>query len=213
MADRATLEAKTRTLTGKKVKQMRRTGRIPATVYGHGVESVSIDIDARAFRHIHSSAGDNTLVDLVLDGKGTRPVLIHTTQIDPRRNTAMHVEFYQANLMEKLSANIPIHLLGEAPAVKAGLMVLSNFDTIELECLPTDLPHEIDVDISGLTEIGDAIHVRDLPFDRAKCALKIGDDEVVAHVVSTQSRAGDEDADEASAAGEVTAAGDSAEQS
>jgi len=132
MAERTVLEAKSRTVIGKKVKHLRRSGRIPATVYGHDVESVSIDIDARAFRHVHGSAGDTQLIDLVLDGSKPRPVLIHSTQIDPRRHTAMHIEFYQANLLEKLTARIPVHLEGEAPASRHGLMVLSTLDYIEL---------------------------------------------------------------------------------
>lgn len=184
MADRAVLEATTRSVIGKKVKNLRRTGRIPATVYGHDVESVSIDVDARAFRHVHTVAGDNQLVDLVLDGARARPVLIHTTQIDPRRHTAMHVEFYQANLREKLTARIPVHLTGEAPASRHGLMVLTTLDTIEMECLPTDLPPNIEIDISELSEVGDAIHVRDLTIDREKCSLKVEEDEVVVHVVA-----------------------------
>ena len=186
MADRAVLEANSRTITGKKVKLLRRSGRIPATVYGHDVTSVSIDVDARQFRHVHGVAGDTQLVDLVLDGKKARPVLIHTTQIDPRRNTAMHVEFYQANLNEKLTARIPVHLVGEAPASRHGLMVLSNLDAIEMECLPTDLPPDIQVDVSALAEVGDSIHVRDLEIDREKCALKVGEDDVVVHVVAPQ---------------------------
>jgi len=100
MADRAVLDANSRTIIGKKVKNLRRQGRIPATVYGHAVTPASIDIDARAFRTVHSKAGDNQLIDLIVDGSAARPVLIHTTQVDPRRNTAIHVEFYQANLSE-----------------------------------------------------------------------------------------------------------------
>ena len=200
MADRAVLEANSRSVIGKKVKNLRRAGRIPATVYGHDVESVSIEVDARAFRHVHHVAGDTQLVDLVLDGKAARPVLIHTTQIDPRRNTAMHVEFYQANLKEKLTARIPVHLEGEAPASRHGLMVLSSLDFIELECLPTDLPPDIQVDISELRDVGDAIHVRDLTLDREKCALKVGEDEVVVHVVAPQVMREEEEAEEAPAA-------------
>lgn len=206
MASRAVLEAKSRSITGKKVKQIRRGGRIPATVYGHGIQSLSLDIDARSFRHVHTVAGDTQLVDLVVDGKRPRPVLIHTTQIDPRRNTAMHVEFYQANLNEKLTARIPIHMVGEAPAARHGLMILSTLDTVELECLPTDLPATIEADISQLSEVGDSIHVRDLAFDREKCELKVGDDEVVIHVVAPQMRA--EDEEEAAAAEAVEGAGE-----
>ncbi|HEV3311663.1 MAG TPA: 50S ribosomal protein L25 [Chloroflexota bacterium] len=184
MADRALLEAQTRTITGKKVKHLRRAGRIPATVYGHAVEPATIDVDARAFRQVHSAAGDTQLVDLVLDGTRARPVLIHSTQIDPRRHTAMHVEFYQANLKEKLTARIPIHIVGESPATRHGLMVLSTLDAVDVECLPTDLPANIEIDISGLNEVGDAIHVRDLALDREVCEVKTAEDDVVVHVVA-----------------------------
>jgi large subunit ribosomal protein L25 len=207
MADRAVLEATTRTIVGKKVKRLRRTGRLPATVYGHAIKSESIEVDARAFRHIYTSAGDNQLVDLVLDGNRPRPVLIYSTQIDPRRNTAVHVEFYQANLLEKLTARIPIHLIGESPATKLGLMVLSNLDTVELECLPTDLPQHIEVDISGLEDVGAAIHAGDLALDREKCELKTPDDEVIVHVVAPRAAVEDEAVAEAVAAeGEAAAA-------
>lgn len=193
MAERVVLEASTRTVVGKRVKRLRRVGRLPATVYGHNIPSESIEVDARAFRHVHVTAGDNQLVDLVLDGRRPRPVLIHATQVDPRRNTAMHVEFYQANLREKLTARIPIRLVGEAPAVRHGLMVLSTLDAVDLECLPTDLPAHIEVDISHLEEVGASIHVRDLPLDRDKCELKTDADEVVVHVVAPQVRPEEEE--------------------
>jgi large subunit ribosomal protein L25 len=188
MADRITLEAHRRTILGKKVKQMRREGRLPATVYGHEVSPESIEVDARSFRTAYTAAGDNQLIDLLLDGQKPRPVLVHSTQIDPRKNMAIHVEFYQANLKEKLTAHIPINIIGEAPAVREGLMVLTVLDAVELECLPTDLPHDIEVDISGLAAVGDAIHVRDLQVDRSKCELKTDLDEVVVLISAPQAR-------------------------
>lgn len=193
MADRAVLEASSRQIFGKRVKRLRRQGRIPATVYGHDVRPESIEVDARAFRVVHGSAGDNQLIDLVLDGKRARPVLIHSTQVDPRRNTALHVEFYQANLRQKLTAHIPIHLVGEAPAVRQGLLALSVLDSVELECLPTDLPPFIEVDVSGLEEVGAAIHVGDLRIDEEKCELKTPRDEVIVHIVAPQVRAEEEE--------------------
>ena len=101
---------------------------------------------------------------------------------------AIHVEFYQANLKEKLTAHIPINVVGEAPAVREGLMVLTVLDAVELECLPTDLPHDIEVDISGLAAVGDAIHVSDLQIDRSKCELKTDLDEVVVLISAPQAR-------------------------
>lgn len=204
MADRAVLEATSRTVLGKKVKHLRSSGRLPATVYGHEVQPASIEVDARAFRHVHATAGDTQLVDLVLDGARPRPVLIHTTQIDPRRNTALHVEFYQANLREKLTAHVPIHVVGEAPATRHGLVLLSNMDTLEVECLPTDTPAVIDIDISGLEEVGQAIHVRDLQLDRAAVEVKVPEDDVVVHVVAPQVIREEEEVE--AAAGEEAAA-------
>lgn len=203
MSERTVLEAQSRTVVGKKVKRLRSAGRIPATIYGHKVQSETIDVDARSFRQVHSSAGDNQLIDLVLNGKDRRPVLIHATQIDPRRNKALHIEFYQANLREKLTAHIPIHLVGEAPASRRGLMLLSNLDAIEVECLPDDLPQQLEVDVSSLEDVGAAIHVRDLDLDLAKCELKTPGDEVVIHVVATQ--AGTEEEGEAATDAETTA--------
>ncbi len=188
MADRIKLEARHRTVLGKKVKQIRRMGNLPATVYGHEVVPESIEVDARMFRTAYTAAGDNQLIDLVVDGKRPRPVLVHSTQIDPRRNVAIHVEFYQANLKEKLTAHIPIHVVGEAPALREGLMVLSVLDSVELECLPTDLPHDIEVDVSSLAAVGDAIHVGDLQVDRSKCEIKTDPEEVVVLIAAPQAR-------------------------
>ncbi|HZT97122.1 MAG TPA: 50S ribosomal protein L25 [Chloroflexota bacterium] len=214
MADRIALEARTRTVLGKKVKQLRSQGAIPATVYGHNVPSESIEVDARAFRSVHATAGDNQLVDLVLDGQRPRPVLIHTTQIDPRRNTALHIEFYQANLREKLTARIPVHLTGESPATKNGLMLLTVLDGVDLECLPTDLPHFLEADVSGLEQVGDAIHVRDLKLDHSKCELKTDGDEMVAVVSAPQAAPEEEVAEvaEEQEAGAAAAEGESPSQ-
>ncbi len=209
MPDRVALEARSRSLLGKKVKHLRRQGTIPGTVYGHNIPSESIEVDAREFRSVHAAAGDNQLVDLLLEGQRPRPVLIHATQIDPRRNTALHVEFYQANLREKLTARIPIHLIGESPAVKNGLMVLSVLDGIDLECLPTDLPHFLEVDIAQLENVGDAVHVRDLAIDLDKCDVKTDLDEMVVLIAAPQ--AAPEEATEAAVEGEpdeATSGGD-----
>src|SRR5947209_236488 len=123
MADRVRLDARPRTILGKRVKELRRRGRVPATVYGHNVSPLSIDVDAREFRSAHMVAGDAQLIDLIVDGQIARPVIVHSTQIDPRRNTTMHVEFYQANLRVKMTASIPIQVTGDSPASKQGAMV------------------------------------------------------------------------------------------
>jgi large subunit ribosomal protein L25 len=213
MADRITLEARKRTVLGKKVKQIRRLGKLPATVYGHEVSPESIEVDSRSFRTAYTAAGDNQLIDLVLEGQRPRPVLVHSTQIDPRKNVAIHVEFYQANLREKLTAHIPIHLVGEAPAVKEGLTVLSVLDSVELECLPTDLPHDIEVDISGLAAVGESIHVGDLQVDRTKCEIKTDPEEVVVLISAPQVQEEEEVAEEAEEGAEAAASAESTTES
>jgi large subunit ribosomal protein L25 len=213
MADRITLEARKRTVLGKKVKQIRRLGKLPATVYGHEVSPESIEVDSRSFRTAYTAAGDNQLIDLVLEGQRPRPVLVHSTQIDPRKNVAIHVEFYQANLREKLTAHIPIHLVGEAPAVKEGLTVLLVLDSVELECLPTDLPHDIEVDISGLAAVGESIHVGDLQVDRTKCEIKTDPEEVVVLISAPQVQEEEEVAEEAEEGAEAAASAESTTES
>lgn len=210
MPDRVQLSAHPRSVIGKRVKHLRRQGYVPATVYGHDVSPLSIQVDAREFRAVHIAAGDAQLIDLVIDSQPARPVIIHSTQIDPRRNTTMHVEFYQANLRQKLTASIPIHITGESPATKQGAMVLPVLDHLVVECLPDDLPAQIELDVSGLTEVGDALHVRDIPIDHSRVEVKANEDDVVVKIEAPQ--AGIEEVEEpieaeAAVAGEEQAAG------
>jgi large subunit ribosomal protein L25 len=186
MPDRIVLHASPRTIMGKKVKRLRQQGILPATVYGHHVAPQSIQVDGREFRTVYHTAGKAQLVDLIIENQRPRPVLIQNIQIDPRRNVIIHVEFYQTNPREKVTANVPIRVVGEAPAERAGGIVLTVLDTIEVECLPADLPSHIDVDVSGLTEINAAVHVRDLAIDRSRVDVKSDPDEVVVKIEAPQ---------------------------
>jgi large subunit ribosomal protein L25 len=186
MADRTVLEAQSRTVLGKKVKNLRKLGRIPATVYGHKLEAQTIELDARHFRAMYSAAGDAQLFDLVIDKKRAHPVLVQRIQLDPKRNTVLHVEFHQANLREKLIAHVPIHLVGESPVTRLGMMVLSELDSLEVECLPTNIPNSIEIDISQLTEAGSSIHVRDLDVDTSTVTVRSDPDELLVHVAAAR---------------------------
>ena len=157
------LEAKTRTIKGKQVKQLRTKGEIPAVVYGHGVASSDITLDLRAFEKAVRTAGESSLIDLAVDGAAPVKVLIHDVQHHPLRSTIIHADLRQVNMKEKLEANVTLKFVGEAPAVKAlGAILLRNMDSVLVRCLPQDLVHEIEVDLGNLKNFDDQLTVGDL---------------------------------------------------
>jgi large subunit ribosomal protein L25 len=157
------LVAEVREATGKGVaRRLRAAGRIPAVVYGRGVESEAISVDPSALQRLlqGSGAGMNTLIELSVDGK-TRTVLVKELQRDPVRGRPLHSDFYLVELDKKVEVSVPIHLLGRPPGVELGGILDHPLREIELECLPRAIPESVDLDVSGL-EIGQSIHVRDL---------------------------------------------------
>jgi large subunit ribosomal protein L25 len=182
MADRVQLKAENRELLGKKVGRLRRSGILPATVYGHGVRPQSIQVESRAMRDALRQAGRTQLIDLMVDGQPARPVLIRQTTVDAKRDFITHVEFFQANLRETLSTHVPLHFVGESPAVKEGGILLHVLDRVDIESLPQDVPAGgLEVDVSQITEINGAIHAGDLPLSPG-VVLLTSPDEVVAKV-------------------------------
>ena len=163
MAKTITLQAEPRTLLGRKVKQLRRAGLIPANIYGNKIKSQSIKITLSEFNKVFEEAGETSLVDLTVDGdKKTKPVLITNIQHDPITDKPIHADFHQVDLTQKVTANIPLEITGESPAVKEGGVLLTPLTEIEVEALPTDLPDNIQIDISKLLKTGDSISVSDL---------------------------------------------------
>jgi large subunit ribosomal protein L25 len=165
------LQAEIRELTGKKVKNLRANGQLPATVYGKGVEPQTIVISLPDFKKVYQEAGETGLIELTVDGK-KHPVLIHTVQIDPVKSSLLHVEFHEVNLKEKVHAEIPVELTGESIAVKEKVgVLLPLMDHIEVEALPTELPEKIEVDITGLAAINDQVIVGELTVPSAVTVL------------------------------------------
>ena len=163
------LRAQTRTIKGKKVGALRRQGLIPGNIYGRGLESLPVQIDVRDFRDALAAAGHSTVVDVHVlgltghdDGK-SHPVLIEKISTHPATGKVQHVDLRQVDLSRPVRASVQVVLTGESPAVKnEGGVLVSPLDTVELEALPRALPHEIEVDISTLTELDQAITVGDL---------------------------------------------------
>lgn len=158
-----TLEAQERSVQGKKVKQLRNQGLVPGIVYGKSITPQNVTVDERSFVKLFRSAGESSLVDLVVGGKEPVKVLISDVQRDPIRDTVNHIDFRAVNMNETIETDIALKFIGESPAVKVlGAIFVRSMDHVTVRCLPKDLVHEIIVDISSLKNIDDQITVGNL---------------------------------------------------
>lgn len=147
----------------KSPKASRRAKTIPAVIYGHGVKSKSIAVDTAEFKKVYREAGSTSLVSLHVDGGTEHPVLIREIQHHPVKDEIIHADFYQVRMDEEIRAQVPLTFTGEAPAIKdMGGTLIRSLDEIDLSALPANLPHTIEVDISGLDNFEKVIHVSDL---------------------------------------------------
>lgn len=155
-----TLTAEKRSLQ-KKAKSLRAQGLLPGVVYGPKQEPMPVALVKKDFDKVFKDAGESTIIELA--GLGA-PVSVLVKDVDfaATKGGIQHVDFYAVNMKEKITTMVPLELVGEAPAVKAGGIVNHVLHEIEVTCMPGDLPSHIDVDISGLANIHDMIHVSDL---------------------------------------------------
>jgi large subunit ribosomal protein L25 len=158
-----TLAVEERSITGRKVKNLRKQGILPGTIYGKDIPSVSIQLPIKEFEKTYKEVGETGLIYLELGTGKQRPVLIKHLQTDPRYSLPLNVDFYQVNLSEKVSAMVPVVAVGEPKAVSENVgLLLTPTTEVEVEALPTELPENIEVEISHLAAIGDQITVADL---------------------------------------------------
>jgi len=177
-----TLTLGPRPADGQSLKALRRQGRLPAIVYGRKVDPVAVMVDGREFVKALARVGKTQLLDLQVGSEPVRKALIREVQRSPRTGDLLHVDFYQVNLLEKIESDVPIELEGEVEIVSKGEAdLLHAMHTLKLECLPTDLPPAIVVDVSGLKEVDDEIRVRDLKIPPG-CEVKEDPDELVVKV-------------------------------
>ncbi|HVU14295.1 MAG TPA: 50S ribosomal protein L25 [Phototrophicaceae bacterium] len=179
MAETYSLDAQSRTLSGKKVHQLRVQGLVPAVIYGARVEPVNVQIPYRALEVTLMKAGGTRLINVNFDGK-TQSVITRAVQRDILRGTILHVDFLAVDASTRIRADVQIHLVGESPAVQTRVgNLLHQTSTLSIEAVPADLIDAVEVDISGLKEIGDAIHVRDLNINPNITVLNDPDELVV----------------------------------
>lgn len=184
--DKQTLKAEPRKVSGRKVKNLRKEGTLPANIYGKKVKSLSVQVPLKEFENVYKKAGETGIVELDL-GKDKKSVLVHNVQLNPVTDAPIHVDFLQIDLKEKVSADVQVEMVGESPAQKQGLgTVVLYIDEIEVEALPTDLPDKFEVNIDNLAEVDQAIYVKDLKVDRSKVELKADPEAILAKVEPPQ---------------------------
>lgn len=179
--DKVVLKATKREVLGRKVGALRRAGMLPAVLYGHGIESTPVTLEAHEAALKLSHVTSSSLMMIDLDGK-EYPALVREKQRDYLKNRLLHVDFQVISMTEKVTTKVGIELTGTAPAVKAfSAVIVTVINELEVECMPQDLPARVVIDISGLTEVGSGIHVRDVVIsDRVKILDDPGEMIVVA---------------------------------
>jgi large subunit ribosomal protein L25 len=184
--DKIELEVTNREILGKKVKHLRRQGITPLHLFGHGIESLSLQCDTSEVERVLGQAGLTRLISLKLaKEKKPRTVVVREFDRDWRKGALLHVDFYQVKMEEKIKVEVPVVIVGEAPALQSKANMLEHeLGTLTVECLPAKIPTGLEVDISFLTEPDQTIRVKDVPLDKDITVLN--DPELVVVKISTR---------------------------
>ena len=184
--DTKTLKAEDRKIEGRKVKALRKQNVIPANIFGNKIKSKSIQVSLKDFENLYKEVGETGVINLDF-GSEKRPVLVHDVQLNPKTDEVLHIDFHQVDLKEKIEAEVPVELTGESPAEKQSLgTVVQYVNEIKVEALPGDLPEKFVVDVSELSEVDQAVFVKDLKMDRSKVEVKNDAEEIIVKVEPPQ---------------------------
>lgn len=214
-----------RSATGRGNGRLRREGLVPGVVFGKGSESVPVQLNAKELETLYKAAGRTGIVKLKIedngDGEGAKArratsAMIKTLQRHPLTRRPLHVDFFLVDLTLEMQADIPLVLVGTAPAVElTGGTLLGNLDHIKVRALPADLPQQIEVDVSSLVDLDSAVHVSDIVVDTEKVHVLNDPEELVAKVMPARVEEVEEptldEAEEAEAAASVEESGESGE--
>ena len=179
--EKVVLKATKRDVLGKQVRALRRDGQLPAVIYGRHVDQpVSISLDAHVAEQVFAKLTSSTLVTIEVAGGEEFTAIVREKQRNYIKGNLTHVDFLALDLTEKIRTKVRLTFVGVAPAVKDYSAVLVHrMDALEVECLPTDQPERITVDISSIREIGNNIHVREIPLPENVLVLDDEDDVVI----------------------------------
>ena len=171
--DQIELQVNNREVLGKKVRFLRRQGITPVHLIGHGVESLALQCDTALLQRVLAEAGRTRLINLKLDKqRKPRTVVVREVQREPRTYGLLHVDFYQVRMEEAVKVDIPIVLVGEAPALKSKEnMLVHELNTLSVECLPAKIPASVELDLGSLTEPEQTVRVKDIELDKEVTVL------------------------------------------
>jgi len=208
------LKASTRDLLGKRSRRLHGEGKLAAVVYGHNTKPTPLVLERLEFQKVFLKSGRTHLVDLIVNGGRTEKVLVREIQTHPRRLGPIHVDFYQVNLEEKITVEVPVHLVGESAAVKRGdADILQPIHSLRVECLPSDIPEAFEVDLTPLEEIESEIRISDIKMPKGVTVL-IDPEELVVKIIKKREMKVEEEVPTAEAAlvgeGEAAAEGEEA---
>jgi large subunit ribosomal protein L25 len=164
--DELKLKATQREVWRKKTRFLRRQGITPTHLYGHNIKSLALQCNTDELQQLLAQAGKTRLIDLEIDGERPRSVFVREIQRDEVSRYLLHVDFYQVKKTEKIAVEVPIVLVGEAPALKGkGRMLTHGLTSLNIESLPGNVPPQIEVDLTRLEEVEQAIQVKDIVLD------------------------------------------------
>jgi len=183
--DGLTLQASKRDILGKKTRFLRRQGITPAHLFGHGLRSLALQCDTVKLQRVIAQAGTTRLISLGIEGeRQPKSVFIREVQREARTGALLHVDLYQVRMKEKIRADVPIVLVGAAPAMKEkGRILTHGITSLSIECLPDKIPPQVEVDLSSLEDLEQGIHVRDIKLspditvitDAEQLVVKVGE--------------------------------------
>jgi len=184
--DQIKLEITKREVLGTKVRFLRRQGITPVHLFGHGIESMALQCDTAKLQQVLTEAGEARVISLKLDNeKRRRSVLVREVQVDPLKGGLLHVDFFQVKMAEEVKVEVPITLVGEAPALKLKAnMLMQELDTLTVECLPAKIPASVELDISSLTEAEQMVRVKGIELEKGVTILN--DPELVVVKISSR---------------------------
>lgn len=184
--DQIELKVTNREILGKKVRFLRRQGITPVHLFGPGTKSMALQCDTATLQRVLAEAGRTRLIGLKLDNeKRPRNVVVREVQREPRTGESLHVDFYQVKMAEQVKVEVPVVLVGEAPALKLKEnMLVQELNTLTVECLPDKIPASVGLDLSSLTESRQAVRVKDVELDKEVTVLN--DPELVVVKVSVR---------------------------
>lgn len=181
-----TTKVDNRKLVGRRVKQLRRDGIIPANIYGKKTKSISVQLSLKEFNKLYKEAGETNIVYITIDGEKTeRPCLISHIQYNPSAGEVIHTDFHQVDLTEKVTVEVPVELVGESPVTKSGEgTVVLQYNTLEVEALPANLVDKFEIDVTTLLAVGDSVKLSDLKYNKEKLTIDLDPETVIVTVQS-----------------------------